>query len=210
MNSLKVKPMPKIVDHDERRTHIANSVTNVILRDGIEGATMREIAAEAGYAHGAIARYFPNKQSLIAAAYLHVFEESQRRVIKSAQHVRGLKALEIMSRQILPFSNTGAKKAKVVVAFWALASQDPELEELHRVKIHERREVIRRFLTEAKEDGELAPHVDVETAVDEVSARNAGWQMLASLVPETLTDDRVEKSMQALFESLRSHKQSHG
>lgn len=195
--------MPKIVDHDERRAHIARAVTNVILRDGVEGATMREIAHEAGYAHGAIARYFPNKQSLIAASYLYVFEDSEQRVLKEAEHVRGLAALERMSRQILPYREIGAAKSKVVVAFWALAAQDTELEKLHQVKIAERRQIIRRFLTEAQEDGELAAHVNVETAVDEISARNAGWQMMAVLVPEALTDERIENSLQALLSELR-------
>lgn len=198
--------MPKIVDHDERRAHIARAVTNVILRDGVEGATMREIAHEAGYAHGAIARYFPNKQSLIAASYLYVFEDSEQRVLKEAEHVRGLAALERMSRQILPYSDIGAAKSKVVVAFWALAAQDTELEKLHQVKIAERRQIIRRFLTEAQEDGELAPHVNIETAVDEISARNAGWQMMAVLVPDALTDERVENSLQALLAELRAPK----
>ena len=95
--------MPKIVDHDERRAHIARAVTNLILRDGIDGATMREIAAEAGYAHGAIARYFPSKQSLITAAFMQVFEESENRVIAGVQSIRGLRALELMCRQLWPF-----------------------------------------------------------------------------------------------------------
>lgn len=196
--------MPKIVDHDERRAHIARAVTHVILRDGVEGATMREVANEAGYAHGAIARYFPNKQSMIAAAYLYVFEDSESRVLKQAEHIRGLKALEAASRQILPFSAVGPQKSRVVIAFWALAAQDKALEKIHQEKISERRAIIRRFLTEAQEDGELAPHINIETAVDEISARNAGWQMMAVLVPEALNDDRIENSLQALLAELRA------
>lgn len=196
--------MPKIVDHDERRAHIARAVTNLILRDGIDGATMREIAAEAGYAHGAIARYFPSKQSLITAAFMQVFEESENRVIAGVQSIRGLRALELMCRQLWPFSPVGSRKSRVVLAFWALAAQDPELEKLHQVKIAERRDLIRRFLREAQEDGELSEHISLEAAVDEVTSRNAGWQMMAVLVPEAIADERIEAALQTMLAGLRS------
>ena len=196
--------MPKIVDHDERRAHIARAVTNLIMRDGIDGATMREIAAEAGFAHGAIARYFPSKQSLITAAFMQVFEESENRVIAGVQSIRGLRALELMCRQLWPFSPVEARKARVVLAFWALAAQDPELEKLHQVRIAERRDLIRRFLREAQEDGELSEHISLEAAVDEVTSRNAGWQMMAVLVPEAIADERIEAALQTMLAGLRS------
>lgn len=195
--------MPKIVDHDERRRHIAEAAARVVLRDGFEGMTMREVAAEAGYAHGAISRYFPNKQSLIISAFIQVFDDSENRVHENVNGIRGLAALEVMSRQILPYAKEGRRKSRVVLAFWDLAAQDAELQKLHQTKLKGRRALIRRFLTEAFEDGELGPHVDIETAVDEVSARNAGWQMLGVLFPDAVNDDRLDAGLDALISSLK-------
>ncbi len=45
--------MPKVIDHDQRRRDIIDVTWKLIVKGGIEAATMREIAAEAGFANGA-------------------------------------------------------------------------------------------------------------------------------------------------------------
>mgnify|MGYP001086776392 CR=1 FL=1 len=195
--------MPKIVDHDERRAHIAEAVTKIIIRDGFDRVTMREIAAEAGYAHGAISRYFPDKESLLTAAFLHVFIDSNERIERRVAGVRGLEALARMSRELLPFSDDDPANCNVVLSFWDRAAQNPRLWKIHHEYIVGRREQIRRFLIEAREDGELAEQVDIETAVNLFSAFNAGWQMMGALVPEARTYESMQASIDAMVEELR-------
>ncbi|QIK62593.1 TetR/AcrR family transcriptional regulator [Leucobacter viscericola] len=196
--------MPKIVDHDERRAHITEAVTNIIIRDGFDRVTMREIAAEAGYAHGAIARYFPDKQSLLTAAFLHVFLGAHDRILARTAGSRGLAALGLMSRELLPFEEMGSEISRVVLSFWDRAAQNAELWQLHHEYIVQRRELIRQFLTEAHEDGELAGNLDIETAVNQVAAQNAGWQMMAVLVPESATTENLQASIDAMLAGLRA------
>lgn len=196
--------MPKIVDHDERRAHIAEAVTSIIIRDGFDRVTMREIAAEAGYAHGAIARYFPDKESLLTAAFLHVFINSNERIERRVAGVRGLEALRRMSRELLPFSDDDPAHCNVVLSFWDRAAQNPRLWDIHHEYILERRERIRHHLIEAREDGELAEHVDIETAVNLIAAFNAGWQMMGALVPESRTNVSMQLSIDALVEKFRA------
>ena len=50
--------MPKVVDHDQRRVELVQATWRIIAREGIERATMRGIAAEAGFANGALKPYF--------------------------------------------------------------------------------------------------------------------------------------------------------
>ncbi|MGR3938530.1 TetR family transcriptional regulator [Streptomyces sp. BRA346] len=50
--------MPKIVDHNARRRLIVKSVWALIGRRGLAAVTMRELAAEAGFANGGLAPYF--------------------------------------------------------------------------------------------------------------------------------------------------------
>ncbi|GAA1134425.1 MULTISPECIES: TetR/AcrR family transcriptional regulator [Microbacterium] len=198
--------MPKIVDHDERRDHIADAAVQVIIRVGFEKLTMREIATEAGYAHGAIARYFPNKQSLLTAAFLRLYTQANDRIHAGIEGIRGLAALERVCREILPYSPNGPLYARVVISFWDHASQDDEVTRIHRVNNLHWRELFRRFLTEAREDGELADHVDIETAVSEVASRNAGWQMIAVLMPDSAGDGRLNDALEALLATFRRPK----
>ena len=66
-----VAAVPKIVDHDERRLELVDATWRIIARLGIEGATMREIALEAGFANGALKPYFPTKDTLLEFAFGH-------------------------------------------------------------------------------------------------------------------------------------------
>lgn len=205
--------MPKIVDHEERRAHIADAVTQIIVRDGFDRVTMRGIAAEAGYAHGAIARYFPDKQSLLTAAFLQVFNASHERIITRVGSLRGLAALRILSRELLPFEDIGADKSRLVLSFWDRAAQDAGLWDVHDANITRRRGLIRRFIEEARADGELHSDVDTEEAVNRVSVYNAGWQMLAVLVPDAASDDDLSSSLDAMIAGLgteRSRMQATG
>lgn len=196
--------MPKIVNHDERRKHIIDAVMAIIARDGFDRATMREIAAQAGYAHGAIVRYFPDKQSLLTAAFLRVFEDSHQHTLASVANLRGLAALRQMSLDLMPLDGAGVGGARVVLAFWERAAQDPELWQIHHDNITRRRDLIRRLLREARHDGELDPGLRIEDVVNRVSAHNAGWQMLGVLVPEAATDESLQASVDAVIASLRA------
>lgn len=195
--------MPKIVDHDERRDHIADAATNVIIRVGFDSLTMREIATEAGYAHGAIARYFPDKRSVLTAAFLRLYTLANDRIHARIDGVRGLEALERMCREILPYSPNGPLYAKVVIAFWDHASQDDEVTRIHRVNNLHWRDLFRQCLGEARDDGELADHIDIDTAVNEIASRNAGWQMISVLMPDSAGDGRLDDALAALLATLR-------
>ena len=57
--------MPKIVDADQRRQELAAAAARVIARAGVDAASMREIAAEAGWTTGTLVHYFANKHELL-------------------------------------------------------------------------------------------------------------------------------------------------
>jgi AcrR family transcriptional regulator len=72
-------PDPYLV---QRKDEILAAARNVFVRRGFEGATMQEIADEAGISAGGIYRYFPSKASLVTSVcadagdgYMSAFEE---------------------------------------------------------------------------------------------------------------------------------------
>jgi AcrR family transcriptional regulator len=64
--------MPKIVDVDERRAALTDAAARLIAGGGIEAATLRDVAAEAGMTTGALTHYFADKRELL----LHTFQSS--------------------------------------------------------------------------------------------------------------------------------------
>lgn len=61
--------MPKIVDVEQRRAELTDAAARLIARSGIEAATMREVAAEAGLTTGALTHYFADKHDLLLTTF---------------------------------------------------------------------------------------------------------------------------------------------
>ena len=60
--------MPKIVDHDKQRLLVAEAAWRVIRRDGMEQASVRKIAEEAGISPGSMRHYFSTQSELLLYA----------------------------------------------------------------------------------------------------------------------------------------------
>lgn len=54
---------------DERRIEICRAALRVIAERGFAGTTLRDVAAEAGVAHGLLRHYFGGRDALLAAAF---------------------------------------------------------------------------------------------------------------------------------------------
>lgn len=195
--------MPKIVDHDERRAAISEAITQIIVAEGFERVTMREMAAKVGFAHGVIIRYFPNKQSILVAAVTQLYTRVNERLAARVEGHRGLEALEHMCRALLPFGAEAVLRARAVIAFWNYAVHNPELSAIHRENNLMWRREYHRYLEEAREDGDLGPQVDIDAMVNRIVVSSAGWQMTAVLLPEFTRDAHLEQELAMLLNDLR-------
>ena len=151
--------MPKIVDHDQRRGELVEATLRIIVRQGLAMVTMRDIAAEAGFANGATKTYFASKSDLIAATYLFVYEATNRRVELSTSHLRGISALRAFAGEVLPTTPELHDEARVVLSFLAEVAQSSEHARTTRETMGLWRQWIDGWLRQASEDGELAAEV---------------------------------------------------
>ncbi len=105
--------MPKIVDHDARRAEIVAAVWRVIERAGMNGATVRSVAAEAGVSPGSLRYYFSDQGELV----LFAAEAMTQRVVHRLEahptdgdgHVRAIRVLE----ELLPLDEDRRAEASV-------------------------------------------------------------------------------------------------
>lgn len=128
--------MPKIIDHDQRRRDIIAVAKRLILQGGFEAATMRSIAAEAGFANGALKHYFPGKESIIAATFESVLAEIDPRGVLDEDLVQpGQDPVETLRDAILlwmPLTEKEINAGRVLLVLWEHAASNPELAELYR------------------------------------------------------------------------------
>lgn len=68
--------VPRSVDHDTRRSEIADAVLALVARSGTEAVSLRSVAAEAGISMGRVQHYFASKDALL----LHALDRSHRQM----------------------------------------------------------------------------------------------------------------------------------
>jgi AcrR family transcriptional regulator len=119
--------MPRSIDVDERRAVIGDAVWRVILRDGLDRASVRNVAREAGLSMGSLRHYFGTQAQLLAFSMELVIERVRRR----AQLSEGSDPLDVLS-QALPLDEDRLAEAEVWLAFTARARVDETLDPLYR------------------------------------------------------------------------------
>lgn len=195
--------MPKIVDHDHRRTELVQAALRIVVRSGLSGATMRDIACEAGFANGAIKPYFQSKADLLLATYVHIYQATNTRVRRSTRGLRGVEALEGFAREVLPVSPALREEAVVFLAFLGEVAQNPEHLQVSRSSMEQWRDWIRGWLTEAMRDGEVAADIDVDAQADVLLTLAIGAQPMSILDRERFTFEAIGRMVRQHLDVLR-------
>jgi len=177
--------MPKLIDHDERRSHIVDVTWTLITQGGIEAATMREIAAAAGFANGALKRYFAAKEDIIEATYDRALSVVSAYV--GQEHGRGLAGLEAFCLAAMPMDGRRVEAARVLLAFWSISLYNPVLHAKYLVHLKGWRAQLAVFLRQGREDGDIRSPLPDEQLVDELVLLNAGANMMSLLGPRLST-----------------------
>lgn len=172
--------MPKLVDHDERRRAIIAAAWRVIARRGLDGVTMRDLAAEAGYSNGALGHYFSGKDEILQVAFEHVLDETNARIRESVRGAVGVQALRRMCGEIMPLARETQLEARIAIALWQRALNDPKLATVNNRAIDEWSRKMAHYWHDAIELGEL-PLVDVDTHVDMLMTMMVGLQVTVAL-----------------------------
>jgi AcrR family transcriptional regulator len=182
--------VPKVVDHDERRGEILEAAGRLIARRGLEAATVRAIAAEAGYSSGVIDHYFADKDDLLLQALAASHRRISRRFPRVTRGLRGLAAVRALLADNLPTDATRRDETRLEVQFWARSLGDDALLEVQRRETGAFRGQLRRHLDEAVAEGELAGGVDPDDALERLLALLDGISVRAVIEPSRLSPAR--------------------
>ena len=190
--------MPKIVDHDARRLELVEVTWRVIARRGFDGVTLRDVAAEAGFANGALKPYFPTRASLMRATFTHVFGRTNARIERATRGLDGLEALRSFALEVLPMDADRLDEARVVIPFWQMAIHEREFAEVNDEAMAQWRALIRHWISEGVSGGTLRREIQVAHASESLLTFLMGAQVVAVL-------DAKFNSPQLLQEQLDAH-----
>jgi AcrR family transcriptional regulator len=153
--------MPKIdaTTRLERRQRFIDAAWRCAARKGFRDTTVDDVCVELGASKGAFYGYFPSKGALLLA--LLEDDASDLDELMAALDRRSLTAVECLRRFTKAMVDRGNDAARVQVRadLWAASLTEPEVRQRLAVLVGHRRTLLRGWIQEAVENGELVMEV---------------------------------------------------
>ncbi|MEN1986207.1 TetR/AcrR family transcriptional regulator [Paenibacillus hubeiensis] len=185
--------MPKIVDHEKQRKMLAAAAIRVIRDHGLEHATVRNIAKEAGLSVGSMRHYFATQAELFAFCMNLFADRVQQRVEALQMNGSVLQNMKNLLLQFLPLDEDRKIEMEVWFSFTAKVLVYPELKKLsdqmHQGMYMSAQYVIQELQTQGLTD----PDMDAGVETEKLYALIDGLAIHMLMQPERLTAERVEQ-----------------
>lgn len=212
--------MPKFVDAALRRQEVVEAVFRIVAADGLERASLREVADEAELAVGSVRHYFASSEELLTHSFGVVVDRIVGRLTAAderlaeaqpgtAEHHQGVLTL---LGELLPLDDERAVDACVWMAFKNAARTKPflaaEADRSHRAVAA----IVGRLVMDVSSAADTGVAVDQQRLVTEAERLLAtldGLTMHALLQPEWMTAQMCGDVLESHLTGLGSYAGSH-
>ncbi|MGW0807676.1 TetR/AcrR family transcriptional regulator [Nonomuraea sp. NPDC002799] len=155
--------MPKIVDHDARRRHIAEAVHRIIHDKGMESVSLREVAAGAGMSMGTVQYYVTTKNQMLLLALEHFRVWIGIRVAAVvARQSTPLGLLRETVLELLPLDDERSYLNRIGLAFQASSVVAGDQAAAMRLGLPHLLSFFAEQIRAAQAAGQLAAHLDAD------------------------------------------------
>jgi AcrR family transcriptional regulator len=192
---LKRVSVPKQVDHEARRAELAEALWRLVVRDGIEAASLRRVAAEAGWSAGSLRHYFQTQSQLLAFAMELVVQRVTERVTALVPWPDREESARRTLHEVLPLDAERRAEMQVWLAFTMRSLVDRDLRELRETSHQGLRGLCRTA-------AELLGSTDAADA-ERLHALVDGLALHAVLDPATTTPDRMARLLSDELDELQ-------
>jgi AcrR family transcriptional regulator len=153
---------------EERREQILQAAYHVALRAGVDGVTVRAVAAEAGLSHGLVLFHFGRKGQLVAALLDRVLSTTALLTVSEdlPVHSDAPDRLRVHLRQELEQLQRSPRDLRLFFEYWAIGTREPGI----RKKIGAALERYRTALSAFAQDALQAAPQRVDVTADGLSA----------------------------------------
>lgn len=207
-SSVKAGASPRLTRAEakaETRRRLLEAAEAAFRRDGYHGASLEQIAAEAGFTTGAIYSTFESKASVMMAL---VAARAERR---RADWAEVLTAAATAEDFIAELARRAAREGgaegdwwAVVIEFMTVIARDEQLRaryaEIHQVSLAALADAIRTWMQSAGGSWEISP----ERLAIAVNALGRGLGVEGLVAPEAVTEDLVVEAALALLRGAQA------
>ncbi|MGQ8875591.1 TetR/AcrR family transcriptional regulator [Paenibacillus sp. TSA_86.1] len=194
--------MPKIVDHDKQRVLVAEAAWRIIRRNGMEQASVRNIAEEAGISVGSMRHYFSTQSELLLYAMNLVSERVTSRLQGISFDGSPMEHMKQLLLEFLP--NTDEKMAEMEVwfAFTAKSKTNPALKKLADIVYNDIRRAVEFVITSLVEADIFRPDLNKELEIERLYALVDGLAIHAVLRPDQVNGNLIDEALTLHLASL--------
>ncbi|MBP1904706.1 AcrR family transcriptional regulator [Paenibacillus turicensis] len=198
--------MPKIVDHEKQRQLVADAAIRLIKKGGLEHATVRNIAVEAGLSVGSMRHYFSTQADLFTFC-MNIFIKRVQERVRNTDMDNDLFAndpftgLQAILMEFIPFDEDRKMEMEVWLSFTAKTLVHPGLQAVSEQMYEGIRGVVK-FVLEQLTVYKLAkPNLNLALETYKLSALMDGLAVHLITQPGHVTHAMAE---QIINEHLRS------
>lgn len=190
--------MPKLVDPEARRRHVVDALFRVVVRDGLQRASLRAVADEAGLNIGSLRHYFADRRELMRFAMRSMLDRVAARLVDRVEGIGELldhprrervRLITDLLAELLPLDDRRRAEVTVFLDFNTAARTDPSLADLSRQTAEGIRDLVGRALTRLDASHTLRPGLDLAVETERLAALLDGLGMNGVLHPEALDPD---------------------
>jgi len=194
--------MPKIVDHDKQRVLVAEAAWRIIRKNGMEQASVRNIAEEAGISVGSMRHYFSTQSELLLFAMNLVSERVTSRIKRMSFDGHPMDNMKQLLLEFMP--NTDEKMAEMEVwyAFTAKSKTDPAFKELADAVYNDIRRAVELAIITLTELKLFRPDLNQELEIERLYALIDGLAVHAVLRPDQVNADLMDEALTLHLNSL--------
>jgi AcrR family transcriptional regulator len=195
--------VPRQVDHQERRRHIGQAVLRLISARGLEAASLRNVAAEAGVSMGTVQHYFADKRAMLDFAQQYNYERATERIPKLIAGIPEPRTFRTMLRALLVdllcLEGESREGGRLGAAMLARAVIDPQAATTARTGYDGLTEFMTTQLRTAQQNGEIPAGTDPEHAARYLNAVVEGlrWPtLIGACTPDqalAVLDDHLDR-----------------
>ncbi|MGZ4199415.1 MAG: TetR/AcrR family transcriptional regulator [Thermoleophilia bacterium] len=188
--------MPKVVDHEVRRAEIAEALWRVVAGEGIEAATIRAVAAEAGWSRGIVEHYFDSKDALVLYACQLALDRTLALVKQRHETFVGREALRAVLLDDL------AQGRDIWFDLLSTGARDPAMTpQLVRFD-SEISTILAGIIAEMVARGEASADLDPAAEARAIFGFNLSLNMNVRMKPELYTDEAVTAEIDGFLDRL--------
>jgi AcrR family transcriptional regulator len=187
--------VPKQVDHAARREELAAALWRVVMRDGIEAASIRRVAAEARWSSGSLRHYFATQSELLAFAMELVVRKVRERVAALPPLEARREMAELALSEVLPLDNERRAEMQVWLTLAMQSMVEPHLRIVFTEAHRELRGLCRQM-------AELLGSPEPDRDGERIHAFIDGLALHAVAAPDVSTPKRLVELMRAELDAL--------